>query len=82
MKEKVEINRSENINEPVQKREIKKPRRSKWRLAGIYVGILLILAGIVWYAVNLGLIPLNLIIELAGPIIVVLIGIVIIIKSI
>lgn len=81
MKEKVEINRSEKINDPVGKKEIKKPRRSKWKWAGISIGIIFVLAGIIWYAVNLGLIPVDFIVKQAGPILIVLIGLIIIIKS-
>ncbi len=81
MKEKIEINRAEDFKEPVQKKQVKKPKRSKAKYAGIYLGIVLIVSGLIWYAVNLGLIPINLIIEQAGPILVVILGILILIKS-
>jgi len=82
MKERIEINRADEVNETVHKKEVKKPKRSKVKYAGIYMGIILILAGLIWYAVNLGLIPLDLLIEQAGPILIVILGILILIKSI
>lgn len=59
----------------------KKPKRksNKW---GIYISIILIIIGLLWYGVNIGVIPFRIIQEQAGPIIVVLIGLLILIKSI
>lgn len=81
MKEKIEINKSEDFNTPAQKKEIKKPKRSKVRYAGIYLGIILVIAGLIWYAANLGFIPMEFILEQAGPILIVILGILILIKS-
>jgi len=88
MKERIEINKSENFDEPVhkidesvQKKEVKKPKRSKVKWAGTILGLILVLAGLIWYAVNLGLIPIDFIVEQAGPILIVIIGILILIKS-
>lgn len=55
-----------------------KRKRNKW---GIYISILLIVVGVVWYGVNVGIIPYAVIQEQAGPIILVLIGLLILIKS-
>ncbi len=57
-----------------------KPKRksNKW---GIYISILLIVVGLIWYGVNVGIIPYSIIQEQAGPIIIVLFGILILIKS-
>lgn len=56
----------------------KKKGRNKW---GIYISITLIVVGLIWYGVNVGIIPYSLIQEQAGPIIVVLLGLLILIKS-
>ena len=57
-----------------------KPKRksNKW---GIYISILLVVVGLIWYGVNVGIIPYSIIQEQAGPIIIVLFGILILIKS-
>lgn len=55
-----------------------KKKRNKW---GIYISILLFVVGFIWYGVNVGFIPYSIIQEQAGPIIIVLIGILILIKS-
>ncbi len=81
MKEKIEINKSDDFNEPYRKKEIQKPKRSKTRYAGIYLGIILVIAGLIWYAANLGIIPMEFIVEQAGPILIVILGILILIKS-
>lgn len=60
-------------SKPAQKRNI-----NKW---GIYISLCFIIIGLVWYGVNLGIIPLSFIQEQAGPIILVIIGILILIRS-
>lgn len=55
-----------------------KRKRNKW---GIYISILLLVVGLVWYGVNVGIIPFSIIQEQAGPIIIILIGLLILIKS-
>ena len=72
MKETVEINKTEDI------RTRKPKKRNIW---GIYISLCFIIIGIIWYGVNIGMIPLTFIQEQAGPIIVVIIGILILIKS-
>ena len=57
----------------------KQKKRNKW---GIYLSIILIIIGLIWYGVNVGIIPFTVIQEQAGPIIIVLIGILILIKSV
>jgi hypothetical protein len=59
---------------PVKKRKI-----NTW---GIYISLIFIVVGIIWYGVNVGLIPVSLIQKQAGPIVVVVIGIMILIKSV
>lgn len=55
-----------------------KKKRNKW---GIYISILLIIVGLIWYGVNVGFIPYQVIQEQAGPIIIILLGLLILIKS-
>jgi len=69
-----EINKNEDISH--QKRRNRKI--NKW---GVYISLILIIIGLVWYGVNVGLIPFTVIQEQAGPIILVLIGLLILIKS-
>jgi hypothetical protein len=72
MNETVEINKTEDIR-------TKKPRkRNIW---GIYISLCFIIIGVVWYGVNIGIIPLSFIQEQAGPIIIVLVGVLILLKS-
>lgn len=68
----------ETANREKDYQEKRKRTRNKW---GIYFSIILIVLGLVWYGVNMGIIPYKLIQEQAGPIIIVLIGILILIKS-
>jgi hypothetical protein len=72
MKENVEINKIEDI------RTRKPKKRNIW---GIYISLCFIIIGVIWYGVNIGIIPLTFIQEQAGPIIVVIIGILILLKS-
>ncbi len=62
--------------------EVKKPKKKRnintW---GIYISICFVIIGLVWYGVNIGIIPLSIIQEQAGPIILVIIGLLILIKS-
>jgi len=81
MKERVEINRPEDVNEPIgrhERREVKKGRVNKW---GVYISVIFIVAGLLWYAINLGLIPMEFIRQQAGPIVIILLGLLILIKS-
>lgn len=77
MKENMDINTDSGHKE--ESREDKKISVNRW---GMFIGFCFLAAGIVWYAAEMGLIPWTLLRELAGPIILVLIGILIIIKSI
>jgi hypothetical protein len=72
LNETVEINKDEKI------RTKKSKKRNIW---GIYISICFIVVGIVWYGVNIGIIPITILQEQAGPIIIVLIGIIILLKS-
>jgi hypothetical protein len=80
MKDTIEINKSDDFEEPrkSQRREKKIRKINKW---GIYISIILIVAGLIWYAINLGLIPTEIIIQQAGPILIIILGILILIKS-
>lgn len=64
------------------KQEKKTPRRRKINKYGIYASLIFIAAGLIWYAVNLGLIPIDILIKQAGPIVIVIVGILILVKSI
>ena len=57
---------------------MKKRKINKW---GVYISLIFIVVGILWYAVNLGYIPTEFIKQQAGPILIVLLGILILIKS-
>jgi len=71
MKETVEIN----------KEEAKKDKKNRKRnTIGIFIGICFVIIGIIWYAVNMGLIPLKYF-ESWPQIVLVIIGILILIKS-
>lgn len=78
MKETIDI-KTEDFKES-RKPEKKKPRRkiNKW---GLYLSIIFIAAGLIWYAINLGIIPMEFIKQQAGPIVIIIIGILILIKS-
>lgn len=72
MNETVEIDKPEDIR-------TKKPRkRNIW---GIYISLCFIIIGVVWYGVNIGIIPISFIQEQAGPIIIVIVGVLILLKS-
>ena len=72
MNETVEINKTDDIR-------TRKPRkRNIW---GIYISLCFIIIGVVWYGVNIGIIPLSFIQEQAGPIIIVIVGVLILLKS-
>ena len=78
MKDTIEI-KTEDYEE---KRTGKKPaKRRQINKYGIYISLIFIVAGLIWYAVNLGLIPVQLIVQQAGPIVIVILGILILIKS-
>jgi hypothetical protein len=75
MKETVGINKNEDIR-------MNKAKKRNINVWGIYISLCFIIIGVVWYGVNIGIIPLTFIQEQAGPIIIVLIGILILIKSV
>lgn len=66
------------INKPTNSKPKKTRNINKW---GIYISICFIVIGLVWYGVNLGVIPLTFLQEQAGPIVLVIIGILILVKS-
>ncbi|HII83570.1 MAG TPA: hypothetical protein HA271_01735 [Methanobacterium subterraneum] len=72
MEEDFKIKKPENAK-PKRKRNI-----NKW---GIYISLCFIVIGLVWYGVNLGVIPLSFLQEQAGPIVLIIIGILILVKS-
>ncbi len=67
-------NKTIDTDLPVKKRKV-----NAW---GIYISLIFIVVGLVWYCVNIGLIPVSLIQEQAGPIVVVIVGVLILIKSV
>jgi hypothetical protein len=73
MDDNADIKRPEKSSKKTMKRNI--------NIWGIYISICFILIGVVWYGVNIGIIPLSFIQEQAGPIIIVVIGLLILIKS-
>ncbi|MEN4007164.1 MAG: hypothetical protein PQ964_07410 [Methanobacteriaceae archaeon] len=77
MKDTVEIKTDEEQAKRIKK---KKPKR-KINKYGVYISIIFIVTGLLWYAINLGLIPIQLVIQQAGPIIIIILGILILIKS-
>ncbi|MGC9516085.1 MAG: hypothetical protein ACP5C3_00130 [Methanomicrobiales archaeon] len=72
MKETVEINKDD---ETVQTKKSKKRN-----VIGLYIGICFIIVGVIWYAVNTGLIPIEYL-QSWPQIVLVIIGILILIKS-
>jgi hypothetical protein len=74
MKDTIEINQTEDSAH----RKSKKRNINRW---GVYISLIFIVIGLVWYGVNVGLIPLTVIQEQAGPIIIIIIGILILIRS-
>jgi len=67
-----------NQNKDTSYQKKKNRKINKW---GVYISLILIIIGLVWYGVNVGLIPFTVIQEQAGPIILVLIGLLILIRS-
>jgi hypothetical protein len=80
MKDTIEI-KTENYEDKEKRTEKKPARRRQINKYGIYISIIFIVAGLIWYAINLGLIPIQLIVQQAGPIVIVILGILILIKS-
>jgi uncharacterized membrane protein len=74
MKEDIDINA-----ETTSKYDVKE-NKSKKNIWGIYIGICLILIGTLWYAVNMGLIPVQYL-QSWPQILMVLVGILVVIKS-
>lgn len=74
MKEDIDINA-----EKTSKYDVKEDK-SKKNIWGIYIGICLILIGALWYAVNMGLIPVQYL-QSWPQILIVLVGILVLIKS-
>lgn len=72
MEEDLKMNKGESVK-PKKKRNI-----NTW---GIYISLCFIIIGLIWYGVNLGIIPFSFLQEQAGPIILVIIGLLILIKS-
>jgi uncharacterized integral membrane protein len=74
MKEDIEFDTETNS-----KREYK-VKKDKRNLYGVYIGICLIILGIVWYAINMGLIPIQYL-QSWPQILLILVGILVVIKS-
>lgn len=78
MKNTIEIKKDDYETD---KRTEKQQKRRKINKYGIYISIIFIAAGLIWYAINLGLIPTEFLLQQAGPILIVILGILILIKS-
>lgn len=74
MKEDIDINA-----ETTSRREMAEKKRKR-NVYGIYIGVGLIIIGLLWYAINMGLIPLQYL-EAWPQILIVVVGILILIKS-
>lgn len=74
MKENIEVNNPEDIRR-------NNPKKRNINIWGIYISLVFIIIGLIWYGVNVGLIPLTFIQQQAGPIIIILIGLLILLKS-
>jgi hypothetical protein len=73
------MNEEENVQNAEYTRKPKKSRKlNKW---GLLFSLCFIAIGLIWYGVNLGIIPYELLLEQAGPIILIIIGILILVKS-
>ncbi|WP_431063160.1 hypothetical protein [Methanobacterium sp.] len=79
MKDTIDIKTEDGEYRKQEKKALKRRKINKY---GIYASLIFIAAGLIWYAVNLGLIPVDIIIKQAGPILIVIIGILILVKSI
>jgi hypothetical protein len=66
------------ISKPKSSKPEKKRNTNMW---GLYFSLFFIIVGLVWYGVNMGIIPITFLQEQAGPILLVIIGIIILIKS-
>jgi hypothetical protein len=66
------------ISKPKSSKPDKKRNINMW---GLYFSLFFIIVGLVWYGVNMGIIPITFLQEQAGPILLVIIGIIILIKS-
>ncbi|WP_414468751.1 hypothetical protein [Methanobacterium sp. ACI-7] len=80
MKDTIEIKR-DDYEERSPRTEKKVSRRRKINKYGVIISLVFIAAGLIWYAINLGLIPTQFIVEQAGPILIIILGILILIKS-
>lgn len=78
MKNTIEIKKDDYETD---KRTEKQQKRRKINKYGIYISIIFIAAGLIWYAINLGLIPTEFLMQQAGPILIVILGLLILIKS-
>ncbi|MDP3066116.1 MAG: hypothetical protein Q8N08_05185 [Methanobacteriaceae archaeon] len=70
---------TENVQDAEYSRKPSKKRN--FNKYGALISLCFIAIGVVWYGVNLGIIPLTFLQEQAGPIILILIGILILAKS-
>lgn len=72
------MNEEENVKVEYTQKPKKSRKLNKW---GLLFSLVFIAVGLVWYGVNLGIIPVELLMEQAGPIILIIIGLLILIKS-
>jgi len=72
------MNDEENVKVEYAQKPKKTRKLNRW---GLLFSLIFIAIGLVWYGVNLGIIPVELLMEQAGPIILIIIGLLILIKS-
>lgn len=82
MKDTIDIKTEDDYGQTSRKTEKKKPRGRKINKYGVYISIIFILAGLIWYGINLGIIPIELIMQQAGPVAIILLGILVLLVSI
>ncbi len=72
------MNDEDNVKVEYTQKPKKTRKLNRW---GLLFSLIFIAIGLVWYGVNLGIIPVELLMEQAGPIILIIIGLLILIKS-
>ena len=82
MKDTIDIKTEDDYGQTSRKTEKKKYNARKINKYGVYISIIFIIAGLVWYGINLGIIPIEWIMQQAGPVAIVLLGILILLVSI
>ena len=72
------MNDADDVKVEFTKKTRKNRKFNRW---GLLFSLIFIAVGLIWYGVNLGIIPYELLLEQAGPIILIIIGLLILVKS-